>query len=328
MNILFHSSCDDQFRIEYKVILAMHQGVQDTNEFTSDFNGGSSFNFCFLTKLCSTNLLIIGSPLVHNLWLMLFCFVFRIQVVYVMWDCYPVRILNKPFGNKLKILYQYLAEYIGSKIISASIIPNSDFLDFALSKKSIIIPFWPDDIRATANLHKISGKSSAVKFVFSGQINKTRGLDQCIEKLNELCSFDFTILIASPSDCSGLVKKYRCVDFVGHLPPVELEELYTKADVALVSLHPALQTPGFPSKTFDYVKAGLPIVYFGPEFESYEKIVSSRLGGLILTKQTMPFDIAELFELHSERDLTNFRNDVSFTENSQAALLGLLRSFM
>lgn len=326
MNLLFYHLGTDDRRIEYRILFGMHEKMQKTQDLNSNFITHSRFSLNFLSKLITSDFLIVGSPIFKVFWLIFLCWIFRIQVIYVMWDCYPVRILNRPFGNKIKVAYQYITEYIGSKIISASIIPTTDFKDFVQSKKWIVVPFWPQDSVASTSACRERKQSSNIKFVFSGQVNQTRGLEECILQLKDSCDFDFSLTIASPSNCPVFVEKYDFVDFVGHLTPIELKALYANVDVALVSLHPDLQTPGFPSKTFEYVGAGLAIIYFGPALYAYEKIVSTHLGGIILSQQTEPIRISEIFDRYTERNLVNFRDAVTFTDSSKASLLDLLRS--
>jgi hypothetical protein len=327
LKLLFHSSCTDTARIEYKVLYEMYQSIEGEKNLCSEFNSDSYFSRTFISKALSTNVLIVGSPLVHVFWLILLCFIFRVRIVYVMWDYYPVRILNKPFGNQFKVFVQYITEFISSKIISTAIIPTTDFAFCTPSRKLIVIPFWPHDAVTKFFSPKLRKKSSVVKFVFSGQVNKTRGLEECVDKLIEVCDFDFIVKVASPSDCTDLITKHSCVEFVGHLCPMGLEELYADVDVGLVSLQPAMETPGFPSKTFDYVRAALPIIYFGPRLDAYENIISSHLGATILTKQTEPLKLDEIFARHSERNVIKFEEAVCFTESSKVALLKILRAF-
>ena len=54
----------------------------------------------------------------------------------------------------------------------------------------------------------------------------------------------------------------------------------------LISLNPKLDQPGFPSKTFDYMAAGLPVLYFGRPLPSFTQAMERCGVGLDITTMT------------------------------------------
>jgi hypothetical protein len=60
----------------------------------------------------------------------------------------------------------------------------------------------------------------------------------------------------------------------GHLSRVDLQAALRRMHFGMISISPLLYQPGFPSKTFDYLAAGLPILYLGRPLPYFTKPLS------------------------------------------------------
>jgi hypothetical protein len=71
----------------------------------------------------------------------------------------------------------------------------------------------------------------------------------------------------------------------------------------LVSLNPLMDQPGFPSKTFDYLASGLPVLYFGRALPAYTSAIEKFGIGVDIT-HAKHIDLKSMHEeIHSHFEI-------------------------
>jgi glycosyltransferase involved in cell wall biosynthesis len=116
----------------------------------------------------------------------------------------------------------------------------------------------------SADLQK---KSSKTVLMYSGTSSKWGGVSYLLEAYSEVCqNFEVELWISGAGDYSQFSKQYShepSVKFFGMLSESELEERYKQADI-FINPRPELydNDKNFPSKLFDYLSYGKPVISF------------------------------------------------------------------
>lgn len=128
---------------------------------------------------------------------------------------------------------------------------------------------------------------------YVGGISKTRGALELIEALQYA---DYSLLLAGNFLEQGLYEKamqsegWKKVEALGFLDRAGVKEVYQRAKVGLVTLHPIPNyLDALPVKMFEYMAAGLPIV--ASDFPFWRSIVTENKCGL-LADPLQPKEIA------------------------------------
>ena len=129
-----------------------------------------------------------------------------------------------------------------------------------------------------------SSKFRAVQIVFAGQINISRDLLSSFRRLLSTACFHFELHVCSSNPLPSSMSRIKNIIYHGYIPPSLLPKLFCQCDAGLISVNTRLDVPAFPSKTFDYLAAGLPCLYCGPPFHHYVSALSECEVGIDITK--------------------------------------------
>lgn len=208
------------------------------------------------------------------------------KITVFQWDVYPSSVGGVPYQNTVKHTLGAKLENAIIRLCTKVVVPSDDFIPFADVSKVAVLPLWPSSDRAELAQRPTEPLEKTVKIVFAGQVNRLRGLDAAIARLS-VASEQIELYVATPSSnrsrLQGLSAENVRIFHVGMLDEDGLVTLLSQMHFGLVCLHPDMDQPGFPSKTFDYVSAGLPILYHGPALPSYVRLLEETGVGAVLT---------------------------------------------
>ena len=231
--------------------------------------------------------------------------ILRKKVLIIAWDVYPISIN----GDKLnKSIYRSLFDGVEKGIYFLAdkiILPSSDFEKWFEGYETKIISLWN-----TFEVRPIKAKKfnpeDPIKVVFAGHIDETRGIFEFFNLVSDKYRNKFIFHHAGSGDVASRCE-IEAMEYVSHgnLNISELEVLLGEMDMGLVSLNPHLDQPGFPSKTFDYLAQGLPVLYFGPKLDGY---LSAIKGTYINASASNAEDIGRKLKLVLS-ELEERRND-------------------
>ncbi len=249
-------------------------------------NNAKSFMITFF-KITSCEKIFISSALWRNLPFLLLAKIFNIPVFSFVWDRYPVILRGKRYDKRLsRICIDYM-ENLALRIVDKVIVPSDDFLPFFKDSKVISFNYWIiDEYNENLSIDQ-RPKEEVIKVIFAGQVNETRGLTEAYKKLTSVFNDNFILTIASNSIIDEELLAMDNVISIGFKKDIELQRVFDESDFGLVSLSLNFQGPAFPSKTFDYVSNGLPVLYFGPCFEHYQRSLIESGVGLVLNKELL-----------------------------------------
>lgn len=189
--------------------------------------------------------------------------------------------------------------------------------------------------------HALSRDEGAeVTFVYAGMISTERALPAWINCLEESGDLRKKILLAGP--CAANAREWLdelsasgSVTYLGNLSVQRLPQLLTRADVGVVILPRTLTYElAHPSKLFEYLLSGLPIVL--SDFEEWRKIVNMCAGVAFYCDPSDPssikFALREAATFSSEdldqtrRERAILATEVFSWESDEKAYLSLFTS--
>jgi glycosyltransferase involved in cell wall biosynthesis len=195
---------------------------------------------------------------------------------------YIPRILRKSISYLIKML-----EYISSLFFDGIVTATDDILrNFSYHKKAICVKNFPI-IENIQSIIKIDNdEKNFFNLIYVGGIAEKRGIIQMVEALDLVASNKKVKLVLcgefDPPDLEVKVrslKGFEKVQYLGWVDFRRIPELFIKADVGIVCLHPILNfITGLPIKLFEYMLAGLPVI--ASNFPLWKEIVEGNNCGI------------------------------------------------
>jgi len=255
-------------RIETSVMRALYDIM---SAISSDFRvsitrvNGFFPELAVFSEIKRSRVIIIHSPLLLSFVLAIFSRFLGIKVWALVWDKYPVLINGKRFDASLRRRILDVIENISLKMCSRIFVPSADFLNEPRFKSATVIKLWPHLVLEARARYARDKDGNVPIFLFSGQVNSTRGIQDAIQQLRIKTKEKFKLLIASQNAIPYDISNDPNVCILGYCSQASLKKYCALADFGLVSLSSGFQGPAFPSKTLMYVAEGLPVVYHGPQ---------------------------------------------------------------
>lgn len=234
-----------------------------------------------LSALRGSDALAVHSPLGFSFGAILLAKLLGRPVTAFVWDLYPVKICGRRYNRRVRRLIVDLIERLALRISDNLIVQTSDFLSSPILARALVIPFWYIPPHPVARATRKPDAAGPLRFAFAGQINQTRGLTETVVSLDAMLNGPAFLHIYSRDPFeppAGL--RNLTVSQCGHLSKEQLARSLADDDIGLVSLHPGFDGPGFPSKSLDYLAAGLPIAYFGPALPQYTRLLEETDCGI------------------------------------------------
>lgn len=204
----------------------------------------------------------------------------RRRVIAFCWDIYPTSIAGQKVARGLSGIAQTL-EAAHFRLVDKVIVPSEDFLPFVRHPNIQVMPLWPSIVvthcSVSSDRSPRERRRQRVQLAFAGQAGPTRGIDELLAILSRFQDVKFDLHMWGPSkpavdaSCDGDVVR---VLYHGNVTRGALAEFLRQMDFGVISLHPLLDQPAFPSKLFDYVAADLPVLYSGPHLPSFEAMLN------------------------------------------------------
>ncbi|QHD70738.1 hypothetical protein GS397_26910 (plasmid) [Sphingobium yanoikuyae] len=243
------------------------------------------FRFEHLKLIRGSDIILLQTPLFMSWPYALWARLFRKTVVSVVWDSYPVTLAGVRFDRRLR---RRIFDWIENAILSISnllLVPSYDFLEQPTLKRAKVVQLWYP-IHAPKGYLAATLAYEPLRVLFAGQINRTRGLTASVEQLYKVTQGRFQLLIASGDPLPSELLGREDVRHIGRLDRESLRQVATGCDCGLVSLACDFDGPGLPSKTFEYLEAGIPCLYHGKRLEHYLDVLERSGVGIEITART------------------------------------------
>jgi hypothetical protein len=245
------------------------------------------FRIEHLILIIKSNAIILQTPLFMSFHYALWARLFGRTIVSVVWDCYPVTLGGVRFDRRLR---RRIFDWIENATLSISntlVVPSQDFLEQPILKRAKAVQLWYP-IHASNSDLVATPDHEPLRVLFAGQINRTRGLAASTEQLDRVTQGRFQLLIASGDPLPAELSGRENVRHLGRLNRESLRQVAASCDCGLVSLACDFDGPGLPSKTFEYLEAGIPCLYHGKRLKYYIDVLEqSGVGIEIATRSSV-----------------------------------------
>jgi len=262
----------------------------------------SFFYKCFFYIKKNSRVIIVTNPAFLVLFISLLKKIKNIQYILIVHDVFPDNLVPIKVIKKNSIIFQSL-NFLFQKAYSSVdklIVIGEDMKQLLIDKKIncdkiSIIQNWADSLEIypimNFNVESYYNNEFENKIViqFAGNIGKLQGLENFI-KLFKIANNKelILIIIGSGTEASKLKfkNKNENILFYDSKPRSEQNEFLNACDISLISLIEGMYGIGVPSKTYNILAAGKPILYIGDKgTEVYNYIENEGIGWNFLWNQ-------------------------------------------
>lgn len=281
MKVLFVKSVGDD-NTEGKVARAIYEKNASSMKMVERKDG----LFNVLSKIKQNDIIVFHQPAIKSVFSIISSRLLRKKTLCLIWDSYPVIIDSRRYDNRLVRVIADLIENVLLYIVGQNVVPSSDFLvRYPNARKKY---FWPKVVIPVFEKKNKLEKKDTVRILFAGQINLTRDLFSAYKEIGSKIEGPYELIIcSSDTPCNELLAKSN-VRYLGFLKHDDLASIARNCHFGLVSVNSKLVGPALPSKTYDYLKHGLSVMYYGPFLRSYvTSLEQSGVGIVIKNHQLM-----------------------------------------
>ncbi len=269
-------SASNRDRVEWRVINGIYECLEICKPELKCIRFDLTENVISISALklvLSSRIIVLHSPLFYYFPLAIIGRLCGAEVWALVWDMYPVRLGGKRYDPRVVRRFADLIEIFTLKICNKIYVPTSDFKKYKSLSGARVLRMWPKFNYSPFSLGLDIRTLKPLKIIFSGQVNETRGLAESLEILLRISTVGVRLFIASADIIPAEIKNNPNVINLGYKSSADLNEFYKCCDFGLVSISSQFDGPAFPSKTFDYIANGLPVLYHGPDLSAFKKLL-------------------------------------------------------
>jgi len=231
--------------------------------------------------------------------------VFGKKVIYDVHEDVPEQILSKYYiphwqRKSLAILVRFIEQLV-SKAFNYVITANDSTREKINRLKNIITVKNFPILDGNANFHKrdVLKRVNSPVLIYAGGLSEERGITQVVNALGCLNSNLELILLGEfiPHIYKNEVVKlkgFKKVNYLGKVSVNEVKKYYYRSDVGIACLQPTKKyRMNIPTKLFEYMEAGLPVVV--SNFALWREIIDKSSCG-ICVDPTNPEEISDAIE--------------------------------
>lgn len=228
----------------------------------------------------------------------------------IIWDLYPESFQWHDIQMHTFVSHIFrIAERACIRSADFIVVPSEDYLEVvkSITKKRIeIVPIWHDNSELLPFCQRREFHDRAIELGFGGQINEVRGFLQAIITLAKSARHQQLVIHIFTSDENSVLRteipKNVSLRWRGFLPSNEYKAAISALDAGIVSLNPEFNLPAYPSKTIEYVKSGLPVLYVGPDLPGYIRLLTRNgIGAHIQSQNDLALVLRGLHDSYSQK---------------------------
>ncbi len=262
-------------------------------------------------KAGRTDLVISDSPFIWTALPLLIKAIFtRKPYIYVVHDIYPDVLLKLNIThNRLVIgLVDWIEKFFYNHSIQISVLSNGfkkNLMDKGIPEEKIsVIPICVDvdfvnpDV-SKEELSREWGVEGKFVVLYSGNIGLSQALDNVVNAAMHLVKYtDIVFAIvgegASKKDLENFIKKNGVTNVLlrSYLKPDRIPEVYSLADVSLVSLRSEIVDESVPSKTYTIMASGRPMIATVDSDSEVGRLINEAQCGLLVEPEN-PIALAD-----------------------------------
>jgi glycosyltransferase involved in cell wall biosynthesis len=213
----------------------------------------------------------------------------RIDTTLLVHDIFPENTLEAGIFSS-NLIYQFIKKLFDSSYSSVSrcVVLGRDMSEVIKKKTNNVIPIqiienWADVERILPKIKKDNLNKIVLKF--SGNIGRVQGLEKLFCIIKQVVNKNLLFVFAGKG---ALLNKLKQLKDELKLDNVLFEDAYSKeneinvlnnCDISLISLGASMYGLGVPSKSYNCMAVGKPLLYIGPEnSEIYFEVIENKIG--------------------------------------------------
>ena len=244
----------------------------------------------FLKKNCikEDKVLFVTNPVFITLWLPKWTYKKHIDTTLLVHDVFPENATTNNLIKKNGLVFKILKRRFDSSYskVSRCVVCGNDMNEIINAKTAgkvpvITIENWGD----SSKIKPLYQKMDNIKIQFAGNLGRVQGLLEFLELIkdvrNPLLTFEFAGSGASKSKMEEFVKIHglQNVFFLPQYTRDEEETILNNSTISLVCIKDKMFGLGVPSKSYNVMAAGKPILYIGPKnSEIYNMVKNNGIG--------------------------------------------------
>lgn len=191
------------------------------------------------------------------------------------------------------------------------------------SKKIEVISNWYDEDVISCNLDRekylgVTNLQDKLVIGFAGNVGRVQGLDKFIECFKKANNNKLVFVVigegAQLEELKVNSKECENIYFLGSKPRNEQSKFLNSFDIALITLAEGMYGLGVPSKSYNILKVGKPILYIGDDSSEIDMMISTNNCGWSFSWSESE-KLVELLNSLKDLEKTNFReNNISLAE--------------
>lgn len=232
----------------------------------------------------------------------------KLKLVLLVHDVFPENTISAGLLHENSILYYCLlkrfniAYNCASKIIAIGDDMKSVIQTKLKSKKIpvISIPNWANT--DTIESYPIIKKEKII-VKFAGNIGRVQGIKKILDILNNVDNSCLEFVFQGNGACKLLIENFEKenVNYKTSYQRSEEQKVLSECTIGLVSLDSEMFGLGVPSKTYNLMACGRPVLFIGPKDSEVYNLVKQN-------------DIGWAFDINNEKEIVTFLNTISLSE--------------
>ena len=278
------------------------------------------FKIIFRVKKQETIVLVTNPPtLLFLVGLLKKAFKFKLFII--LQDIFPENAAASGILKKKSFIYKFILNFVnfGYKQADKLIACGEDMAQYFTTKgidsdKISIIPNWADhelifpDLNIDRNEYFNIDLNDKIILEFAGNIGRVQGLEIFLNLFGKIKNDKLVLIIIGDGANKKIIEKYiqvknlKNVFLFNSKPRKEQNAFLNSCDIGLVTLCDGMFGLGVPSKVYNIMSAGKPILYVGDKNSEVDNYISRNKIG-------WSFDWSE------EKSIINFLNNISQNED-------------
>lgn len=326
---------DNVENLKYKVI-RKKVGVVDKNSFLSRVKSavGSSVLLAFdlfRNVKKGDKVLIVTNPFLIIFFVAIVRMLKNFQYTLLVHDVFPENTIPAGLKNRKSISYKLLKLIFDWSYRKADkvIVLGKDMKKLLMRKGVLdsridVITNWYDDDLVSMNIDRekylgVHNLENKIVIGFAGNIGRVQGLEEFMQCFNKSDNNKLVfVVIGDGAMLDSLKKKYannNNIYFLGNKPRSQQSYFLNAFDISLVTLAKGMYGLGVPSKSYNILKSGKPILYIGDSSSEIDLMIRENNCGWSFNWEDKDQLITLLKKIKSS-DLNDFMiNNQQLAEN-------------
>jgi len=247
--------------------------------------------------------------------------VFKFKLIIILQDIFPENAAASGILKKKSVIYNFILKFVnfGYRQADKLIACGEDMAQYFISKginsqKISIIPNWADHKLIFPNLNidrneyfniDLKGK---IIIEFAGNIGRVQGLEIFLNLFGKIKNDKLVLLIIGDGANKQIIEEHildknlKNVYLFNSKPRIEQNNFLNCCDIGLVTLCEGMFGLGVPSKVYNIMSAGKPILYIGDKKSEIDNYISKN-------------NIGWSFDWSDENNIIEFLNNISEIKN-------------